>query len=115
MAGKTRWSREPVSEHTPPRPADRTLRWWIFQRIFPDLYLLAPHRKAHLARPEPKYPPAGALERYRDVLPLPLAGMFTGQEGRPETIGGDEEPEADAYKGDYQWERHPGPEASAEE
>ena len=59
--------------------------------------------------------PAGAEEQYRDVLNLPLVGMFTGWARRPETIKGGKEPDTDTYEGDSQWERHPGSEASAEE
>ena len=36
-------------------------------------------------------------ERYWDVLPPPLARMFSGRSGGPETLGGDGDPnEADA-------------------
>ena len=41
--------------------------------------------------------------------------MFNGWVGRPETIEGGKEPDADAYEGESQWERHPGAEASAKE
>ena len=62
-----------------------------------------------------KYPPTGRTERYRDVLPLPLAGMFSGRSGRPETIGGDEDPNEADSEGGYQWESHPSSESSAKE
>ena len=62
-----------------------------------------------------KDPPAGAVEQYRDVLPLPLSGMLAGQVGPPETIEGGREPDTDAYNGGYQWERQLGSEASAED
>ena len=54
-----------------------------------------------------KDPPAGAAERYWDVLPLTLAGMFTGWKGLPKTIKGGKETDADAYEEDSLWERHP--------
>ena len=56
-----------------------------------------------------------ASEKYRDVLPLPLAGMFTGWTGRPEAIGGGEDPNYANEEGGSQWEMHPGLEASAKE
>ena len=62
-----------------------------------------------------KDPPAGASESYRDVLPLPLANMFSGRVGRPLTIRGGEEPNMAGDKGGFQWERYPGSEASAKE
>ena len=68
-----------------------------------------------LSPPRIKDTPAGAVERYQDVLPLPLAGMVTIWLGRPETIKGGEDHDADAYEGDSQWERHPGSETSAKE
>ena len=43
--------------------------------------------------------PAGAAERYQDVLTLPLAGMFTGRVGLPKTIEGGEKTDAEPYKG----------------
>ena len=38
--------------------------------------------------------------------------MFTAWVGRPETIKGGKELDDEAYKGDFQWERNPGSEAS---
>ena len=96
----------PASDHTSPWPAGRTLRSWSLKQL---------RQEAAISLPGTKDPPAGAAERYRDVLPLPLAGMFAGRAGRPKTIEGGREPDTDAYKGVYQWERHPGSEASAEE
>ena len=58
--------------------------------------------------PVTKDNPTGKAERYRDVLPVPLDGMFTGRAGRPETIERGKEPDAYAYKGGSQQERHPG-------
>ena len=72
-------------------------------------------QEAALSPPGIKDPPADEAAKYWDVLPLPLAGMFTGWTGRPETIKGGKETDADAYKGGYQWESHLGSEASAEE
>ena len=65
-------------------------------------------KEAAPSQPGTKDPPAGAEERYRDVITLPLAGMFTGRAGRPETIERGKEPDAYAYKGGSQQERHPG-------
>ena len=51
----------------------------------------APPRVTEEAASSPpgiKDPPASAVERCRDVLPLPLASMFTGRVGRPKTIEG---------------------------
>ena len=45
-------------------------------------------QEAALSPPGIKDPPAGAEDQYRDVLPLPLVGMFNGWAGRPETIKG---------------------------
>ena len=49
-----------------------------------------------------------ATERQRDVLPLPLYGIFTGRAGHPEKIGGVKDSNVAKYKGVSQWERHPG-------
>ena len=54
--------------------------------------------------PGSKDPPiVAAAERYMDVLPLPLAGIFTGRAGRLEMIGGGEDPNADDNEGGSQW------------
>ena len=97
----------PASKQNPP-PVD--LPETITQPVPPRVT-----QEAALSPPRIKDPPAGAAERYHDILPLPLAGMFTVWVGRPETIKGVKEPDNDAYEGDSQWERHPGSEASAEE
>ena len=60
-------------------------------------------QEAALSPPKIKDPPTGASEGYHDVLPLPLAGMFTVWVGLPETIKGGKEPDDDAYEGDSQW------------
>ena len=54
-------------------------------------------QEAALSVPGIKGPPSGAAERYRDVLPRPLAGMFTSRSGRPETIEGVKEPDTESY------------------
>ena len=72
-------------------------------------------QEAALIPPGTKDTLAGVAEQYWYVLPLPLAGIFTGQVGRPDSIEGGGEPDTDAYEGGYQCESHPGSEASAEE
>ena len=64
-------------------------------------------QEAALSLPGIKDPLDGAAERYRDILTLPLAGMFTGWIERPKTTKGVEETDTDAYKGVAQWERQP--------
>ena len=61
-------------------------------------------QEAATSPPGSKDPQTGlTIERYHDVLPLPLAGMFSGRSGRPEMLGGGEDPNAaDAEEG-YQW------------
>ena len=48
------------------------------------------------------------IERYLYVLPLPLAGMFSGRFGRPETLGGGKDPNATDSKDGSQWEQYYG-------
>ena len=57
------------------------------------------------------------MEQYQDILPLPLAGMFTGQMGRPRQSKGEKNPMWMPTEGGGggQWKRHPGSEASAKE
>ena len=46
--------------------------------------------------PRSKDPYTGlTTERYQDVLPLPLAVMFSGRSGHPEMLEGDEVPNAE--------------------
>ena len=52
-------------------------------------------QEAALSPPRIKDTPAGAEEQHRDVLPLPLVYMFTGWAGRPNTIEGGKETNAD--------------------
>ena len=72
-------------------------------------------QEAALSLPGIKDPPDGTDDQYRDVLPLPLVGMFNCWVGSSETIEGGKEPDADAYEGESQWERHPVSEASSKE
>ena len=62
--------------------------------VCPRLILPGVTQEAAASPPRAKDPLTGLIEGYRDVLPLPLAGVFSGQEGCPETIEGDEDPNA---------------------
>ena len=63
--------------------------------------------------PGSKDPPTVlTTERYWDILPLPLAGMFSGRVGRPEKLGGDKYPNAADAKERSQREQYSGSEAS---
>ena len=53
-------------------------------------------------------------EIYQDVLPLLLAGMFSGRSGCPERLGGYEDPNAEDAKEGSQWEKYSGSESSDE-
>ena len=75
---------------TPPQRDNTNLR--VSVTCPPD-----PSQSFTRRRAEPyqeKDPPVKAGQRYTDVRPLPLAKIFTGRAGRPDTLGGREEEEA---------------------
>ena len=85
----------------------------------PNSPLLAPPgvtQEAAEIPPRAKDPLDGrkTRERYQDVLHLPLDSMFSGRAGRPETIGGYEDPSTVESEGGEPGECYSGSEAITE-